>query len=142
MTRYIDLDRYGTFDKLPYMKHDGYFPEAIVQYNMERKHFRCLKIYGKSKMRIYDGEEVKLIENEDKKREVMHDKNWRNYVVLYKNYDKKTITKDKYVGAWRFDPAGMENIVLGGLMETKEIKIMQWNVQSTKYWDTITNYIK
>ncbi len=53
IARYIDTDKYGTFDRQPFMRHEGYLTEGVIQWSQELKHFRCLKVINKAKVKVY-----------------------------------------------------------------------------------------
>ena len=61
--RYIDQDKYKPFDRQPFVKHNNFMTESIIQYNMELRHFRCIRILGKNKIKVIDYDTIEYFEN-------------------------------------------------------------------------------
>jgi hypothetical protein len=65
---------------------DDHFIEGIIQYNQRKRHFRTIKMYGKNKTTILDGESIISYNEEDQRRIIIYDREWRNYIVTFKTY--------------------------------------------------------
>lgn len=134
--RNLDEKNYKTFESAPYIKVENFVASSMIQYNRQKRHFRCLKFLGRNKVKILDGEEIRIIEGEGEKKKLVQDKDWVNYVTSFKSF--RQINKPERDGNDMIATIdGYERKVVGG-----ELWVTQWNVQSLRHKETIKEYIR
>lgn len=81
---YIRLEgrRWGDIDEPALPDFKGYKMKALVQYNHQRKHFRCLRFAGPNTHRL-DGQEVEGYKTWEDMWHLIHQSGWSPYIVAY-----------------------------------------------------------
>ena len=73
-TRNLDFTEYKTFENPSTIRMEGFYGSSIIQYSKRRRHYRCIKILGRNKIRILDGEKVVTMEGEAEKAKALEDR--------------------------------------------------------------------